>query len=162
MSPNPSSGDNGGVEDKTMTTRENRQSRIALIAVAAVVVVAIVVAAVLGVLRDVAQLDPDSPEGVVQSYVMAVFDQDEPAARSFLTANLEATCRRGDFPRFETSAARVELDDATITGDEARVEVTIHESTDLLEEWQHTEVFYLTDTADGWRISEAPGPLYGC
>ena len=145
-----------------MFSTTNRQSRIALIALAGVIGVAIVAAAILGARQDTAQLDPGSPEGVVQGYVQAVFDRDEPAARDFLTADLEAECRLRDFPRFETSADRVELDDVAITDAEARVEVTIHESSEPLDTWQHTEVFYLTDTVDGWRISEPPWPLYGC
>lgn len=145
-----------------MLTATNRQSRIALIALAAVVLVAIVAAAILGARQGTTELDPASPEGVVQGYVQAVFDRDEPAARGFLTADLEAECRIQDFPRFDTSADRVELDDVTITDAEARVEVTIHESSEPLDSWQHSEVFYLTDTVDGWRISEPPWPLYGC
>lgn len=140
----------------------NRQSRQALIGLGVVVVIAIVVAAILAVRQDVAQLDANSPEGVVQTYVQAVFDDDDLAAMMLLTSDLERECRQRDFPSFQTSAVRVDLTDTSITDNEARVEVTIHETSDPLSEWQHNEVFYLTNSADGWRISEPPWPLYGC
>jgi hypothetical protein len=144
-----------------MVTTAGRQSRIALAALAGVVVVAAVAALMLSTGRDSALLDPGSPEGVVQAYLQDVLDGDETGALEYLTPRLHQRCRKS-FPVDETSAFRVDLDETAVTDGEARVEVTIHEPSGPLGEWQHTAVFYLTETEDGWRISTRPWPLNGC
>lgn len=109
----------------------------------------------------------DSPEYAVQQYVAAVADRDATKAMSYLSSELVARCdtipRESITNRGRTSV-RATLLDVTRRDNTAVVRVRITESYGDAPfgggESNMEQSFELTRTADGWRFSEAPWPLY--
>lgn len=110
------------------------------------------------------QLDPDSPEGVVQRYLQAVVEGRRSLARSYLSDRLQDDCD-WEFPRhLSRDAYRIEWVDTVVDGSEVRVDVLVAE--DDLGVFGSYHEFYagftLQDSADGWRITDQEWPWYGC
>lgn len=144
-----------------------RNSRVALGVTAALLVVALAVAVAVGAGREPSRLEPGSPEAAVQTFVEALIDRRWLDARAQLTDELAARCAPttlADHGR--PDVARVVLVDAAVAGQTATVELDITESygEGLFDGGESTfaETFVLTRADDGWRIAEAPWPLYGC
>lgn len=104
-----------------------------------------------------ADLDPATPEGVVQQLVTALFDHDHVAAEQLLAPTSRGCTRL----RSDDEITAVTLEDVEVTGDRAMVEVEITRSSDSPFEpgWSSHGTFRLTRTDDGWRINEAPYSL---
>lgn len=101
-----------------------------------------------------AELDPDSPEGVVQRYIEAWLEGSE--AAHLLVDGDECTER---FPPPNDVTLRVVLESSEIAGDEAEVRVVITETYgEPLDQSQYTstETFTLERTEEGWRIDRLP------
>ncbi len=145
----------------------HRSGRLALVAAAVVVLGVLVAAVVLAANRTPLRTEPGSPEATVQAYFEAVIDRQRLAALDTFTEELADRCDAalGDQLRF-TSLSRVALDHVTVDGTRAEVAVTITETFEggLLDTGRNqlTESVVLERTADGWRISEPPWPLFGC
>jgi hypothetical protein len=131
--------------------------------IAAVSLIVIVIAA-LG--EDTASFDPDSPEAVVQGYVTAVADGDWAEAHSFFTADLAERCTVSELSveRMD-DVARVSIDDVSITGQSAVVDVTVtHSSVDdplSTSTWDEDVTFVLVDEG-GWVFDEISWPYFPC
>ena len=129
------------------------------------VAVLLAVATVLN-LTGTSDLDPDSPEGVVQLFVNAALDGDEEEALGFLTPELRDACEAELFqPHFSEQTARVALIERRLDGDIAHIEVRVTEgSYDLFDsyDYSHDESFTLTLSAEGWRVTEQTWPWYEC
>ncbi len=131
---------------------------------AGVAVALLLVAAVVLTFVKSPQLDPDSPEGVVQRYLQAVVEGRRSLARSYLSDRLQDECD-SHFPRYlSRDAYRIEWVDTVVDGSEARVDVLVAED-DLGVFGSYYEFdagFTLQESADGWRITDQEWPWYGC
>ncbi len=136
--------------------------------VVALVVISLVVALATGS-DESPLLAEDTPEGTVQRYVLALQDADYAAAHALLSEDARERCPIEDLrqrQRFERSDdVRVRLGATRPVGDE--VEVMVHVTrfsasppfgvSESTSDYPYT----LTETADGWRIIDAPWP-FGC
>lgn len=109
----------------------------------------------------------DSPEYAVQQYIAAVADRDATRATSYLARELVARCEiipRESITNRSRSSVRATLLDVTKRDSTAVVRVRITESYGDAPfgggESDMEQSFELTRTADGWRFSESPWPLY--
>lgn len=150
-----------------MNEGSDRRKRGWLIpAVAIAVVIALTVVALV---REPVQLDPASPEGVVQGYLQSIADEDYERAHALLSAELQAECAPADLADeiyYETFTAT--LGDVTEIGNEVLVEATIRYGSDpgfLDPGYSFTpEPFRLTMEDGDWVIGSDPWPFftYGC
>jgi hypothetical protein len=141
----------------------NRPNRLLAAAVAAIAVLA-VIATVVSATRSAPELDPATPEGVVQAYVAALLDGDsERAAAHFAPGT---GCDAADLdPVVLDTPARVVLLDTRTTGDTARVEVRIvHSPGDFPGSGEYGEdhTFRLGRVGGRWLLTGAPWPVYDC
>ena len=124
--------------------------------------VLIVLAAVFSFVGDT-ELDPDTPEGVVQDYLRAVIAGDRPEARSYLAAELDGCGTR--FPRYLVDEAfRIEWLDTTVDGETAWVTVSVARSAQGIFDSYRPETyeFRLTPEPAGWRITHQEWPWWEC
>ncbi|MDO5736534.1 MAG: hypothetical protein Q4P15_08670 [Propionibacteriaceae bacterium] len=133
---------------------------IILAVVAALVVVLAVVAAVVSANRERPTLDPSTPEGVVQLFITALFDDDVEAAVTYLDPALGCSDPQQEI--YLGDASRVAVLKTETTGDTARVELRIEEGSGFGGSYSHDESFALHREGDTWLISEEVWPLYGC
>lgn len=138
------------------------RSRPAIVlAVVAVLVVALaVVAAVVSSSRDQPKPDATTPEGVVQLYVSALFNDDDSAAAKFLDPASKCADALDDAYVFDT--ARVAVVETSTDGDTATVGLQIEEGSGLDGGWSHREDFTLRRDSDTWVITGEPWPLFEC
>lgn len=127
--------------------------------VAALVVVLAVVAAVISATRDRPELDPATPEGVVQLYVTALYDDDVAGAVEYLDPALGCSERLPEVYLPET--ARVAVGPVTRTGERATVDLRIEEGA-ALSSWTHRETFTLRRDGETWLITGDPWPIWQC
>lgn len=122
----------------------------------------LVVAAVVIATRDVPELDPATPEGVAQQFILASFDKDVAGMRAQLTDDLAARCVDLDRIWYETPSRAV-ITDSRIDGDHATVSIelttTSGNSPFELSEWGQNITFDLERTEQGWRIAGPDWPL---
>lgn len=132
------------------------------ITVAVIAVIAVVVG-IFTATQSPSNLDPKSPEGVVQQYMTAVFEHRSDDAAKYFDAAGE--CSADDLDRYGTPQdARVDLADANVSGDTARVTVHIeYNSGDPFGGgWSEDKTIRLVKSGDEWRITGIPWPLYDC
>lgn len=149
------------------STPPARRSALALWALAGVVVLALVVGAVAGALREPVELDPSTPQGVVQAYVRAVLDGDFAAAHDLLSGETAERCGPATLEdTYVAEGLTVTLVDVSIGGDEAEVRVRLREpaAPPLLGGGGTSmqERFALVREAGRWRLTGQPWPLYWC
>ncbi len=138
------------------------------VVVGALVVISLVVALATGS-DEAPLLAEDTPEGTVQRYVLALQDADYDDAHALLSEDARGRCDIDDFKRqrrFDTQDdVRTRLGATRPAGDE--VEVTVHVTRFSasppfgVSESTSDYRYLLTETADGWRIVDAPWP-FGC
>lgn len=122
----------------------------------------VVLAAVFSFVGD-AELDPDTPEGVVQDYLRAVIAGDRPGARSYLADELDGCSTL--FPRYLADRAfRIEWLDTILDAREAWVTVSVAEAEQGIfgDHRPETYEFRLISVADGWRITHQEWPWFEC
>ncbi len=142
-----------------------RNTKLGLIvgSIAALSLVAVIVAALGG---EPVTLDPDTPEGVVQAYVTAVADEDWVAVHSYLSADLAERCDLSELSLVRVqNISRVLIDDVSISGDLAVVDVVITyaDANDPLaaSTWDEEASFVLVDEG-GWIFDETSWPYFPC
>lgn len=91
----------------------------------------VAVLTVIALLREPVTLDPDTPEGTVQTYLQAISDQDYDAAFDLLSSDTAAGCEPVDIStnRFYSSFTAT-LGNVEEVGDYYLVEVSIREGSD--------------------------------
>lgn len=145
---------------EVMSTRPNR---VLAIVVGAVVVLALVVAA-LSATRPVTTYDEATPEGVVQSYLTAALKGDNDQAATYFAT--DGLCDAADLDRASiVDSQQVYLVDTEVDGDSARVQVqlVVGGGGPLdTSEYSEDQVFRLTRSAEGWRLTGTPWPLWDC
>ena len=130
-----------------------------LIGVLVLVVAAIVV--VVGPVRT-ATGDESTPRGVVVIYLQAVRSGNPERAYEYLTTPVKNRVTLASFTQqtnFNTSRQRVEVGEATITGDTARVQVSYGDSDVLWGGGSYTRTAVLMLENGRWRISVPTEPF---
>ncbi len=129
------------------------------------IIVVIVLASILIAGRQIPTLDPSTPEGVAQSFVLARFDGDETAALDLMTDELAEQCRqgRGWWPR---NGGRATIVETATTEHRAVVTLAISkvygESPFVLSESTSRLTLVMVPSDTGWLISEEPSSWYWC
>ena len=127
--------------------------------VAALVAVLAIVAAVVAGTREHPALDAGTPAGVVQLYVVALYDGDDATAVQYLDPALGCTDPLPE--RYLAGTARIGVAATTVTGDRATVDLRIEEGAGL-DTWSHRETFTLRRDGETWLITGHPWPIYEC
>lgn len=125
-------------------------------------VVLVALAAVFSFVGD-AELDPDTPERVVQDYVRAVIAGDRPEARSYFADELEGCGTR--FPRYLADRAfSMEWMDTIVEAGEAWVTVSVTEADQgIFGDYRpETYEFRLIAASGGWLITHQEWPWFEC
>ena len=144
-------------------------SKVWLVGVAAFVVGLVIAGLVVALVttRDVDLLPADSPEGVVQRFLLALEDQDYREAFAYLTASAQTRCpldefiRQASYREFRDSHITLEgtqrLDGSAIVT--ARVTVFEPEIPFGSSEYSYDQTFQLRREEGQWRLS---WPDYRC
>ncbi len=128
--------------------------------VAVLVVVLAVVAAFVSRGRERPTLDATTPEGVVQLYVSALFDDDVATAVEYLDPKLG--CEDPLPEVYISDTSRIAVVKTTTTKDTAKVALQIEEGSGLDGNWSHREDFTLRRDSGTWLITGEPWPIYQC
>jgi len=135
-----------------------------LVAVAAAIGVVLVAAAIVAT-RPVPDLDPATPEGVVQAFTRATLADDVAGALALATPDFADRCSTSPVT-FEDGGLRMGLIDTSISGDVARVRVRVTQSGGSppfdLSEYESSGTFVLRRLDGAWLIDEAPWEIYPC
>ncbi|HSO68917.1 MAG TPA: hypothetical protein VLQ67_04695 [Arachnia sp.] len=140
-----------------MNTRPN----VVLAVVIATVALLAVMAGVFTATREQPDLDPSTPDGVVQLYALALIRGDDDEAVSYLDPSLGCSAPLPGVQR--PLRAGLTVADTRIDGDKAIVVADITESQGgLLDTWEHREQFELRTKDGEWMLTGHPWPVYGC
>jgi len=121
------------------------------------------IAAILTSSKEARDCAPNTPEGVVQSFLENVIDgKNEDAARYF---SMTSTCDATDIDRsWIPDTVRVNLTNAQIEGDRAYIDVAVDMNQDQLfgDMYSEKHNFRLVRESGAWKILGIPWPLYSC
>ena len=159
-----SSNPNYSDQDFSIRSATNQSSSNRILVIIVVLTLALAaVAAFLTSSRDIKELTPNSPEGVVQLFLEAVIDgKNEDAARYFSSTS---TCDAADIDRsWMPETVRVNLADTEIDGDKAFIEISVDISSGgpFDDYYVETHNYRLARENGSWRILGIPWPLYSC
>ena len=148
---------------RTQPANSNRT----LVWLGGMVLVLLALGTVLAVTRPEPEFEPGTPEAVAHGYIAAVFAGDVDVAFTYLSDELQNRCLAEDLRRgWVPDSARVVITDTEVNGDRAVVRIRIGERQPgqpfSMGETSYEEMLIMTRTGDGWRISEAPWPIYFC
>lgn len=143
------------------------RNRIVAIVLGGAIVLSLVLLGVSALIEDPVSLDPDTPKGVVQSFVVAIAEERWIDARSLLDAELTEACEVSDLSMArDQDISRVVIDGVSETDGSAIVEVTIvHTSLDNPinpSTWDEDVSFILSFEDGGWVIDELSWPYVPC
>jgi hypothetical protein len=120
--------------------------------------------------RNVRSYDSGTPEAVAQAYIQALFDEDEDAAYSYLSADVQDECEPRDLDMWWVRGAEsASFDDVRISGDHAEIELRLLSTEfdmgifpfDNYDYSRETEL-ELDRIGGEWVITDATWPLAGC
>jgi len=139
-------------------------NRVLAIFVGAVVLLAVLTGVVVAN-RATPDLNPGTPEGVVQEYLKAVFAGDYPAAAGLLSPS--SGCHASDLAAgYVPESARIVLDHTAVNGDHAVVTVNVTEGTGGgpfdSGGYSHTERITVQRESGVWKITGSPWLLSPC
>jgi hypothetical protein len=121
------------------------------------------VAAILTSSKEARDYAPNTPEGVVQSFLENVIDgKNEDAARYF---SMTSTCDATDIDRsWIPDTVRVNLTNSQIEGERAYIDVAVDMNQDQLfgDMYSEKHNFRLVRESGAWKILGIPWPLYSC
>ena len=121
---------------------------------AAVLIVALVAVALV---REPAQLDPNTPEGTVQVYLQAISDGDYEGAFAVLDPDFYEGCDAGSLanPRQEDFTARIDDSGQPVSGDTAFVGVsmTFGDGGAFGSQWTLNQSFSVVRHDESWWIT---------
>ncbi|GAA1208293.1 hypothetical protein [Rhodoglobus aureus] len=144
---------------KQESARPDRTLIAILSIIAAIVVIALVVVFTRGGPADV---DPSTPEGVVQSYSRAMVDSDYTTARDFLASEIRDNCDRAE-PN-TVQGLRMTVISSTVSDDTAVVRVSMERGSGEFGSSGYTseEAFTMVREDRLWKIETAPWELTLC
>lgn len=143
------------------------RNRIVAIALGAAIVLSLVLLGVSALMEEPVALDPDTPQGAVQSFVVAIAEERWIDARSFLDSDLTEVCEVADLSMARgQDISRVVIDGVSEGEGSAVVDVTIvHTSLDNPinpSTWDEDVSFVLTIEDGRWVIDELSWPYVPC
>lgn len=143
------------------------RNRIVAIALGSAIVLSLVLLGVSALVDEPVTLDPDTPGGVVQSFVVAIVDERWIDARALLDSDLMEACEVSDLTLArDRDISRVVIDQVQETDGSAVVDVTIvHASLDNPinpSTWDEDVSFILTIEEGRWAIDELSWPYVPC
>lgn len=152
-------------EDTDLMDTKKTLDRPLVVAGLTVLVLVLVAVLVIVFRPEPIEYDPATPEGVVQTYVRAVLDEDDEAAAALLVSDWD--CEVDPFPRFSgNESVRISLGSVEYKDDRAFVEVRITTSGGSAPfdryEWTEEDRFILEQEPAGWRIDSAPWRFMIC
>lgn len=133
---------------------------LVLAIVAALVVLLAVAAALVSRGRERPTLDASTPEGVVQLYVSALFEDDVAGAVEYLDPALGCSDPLPEV--YIADTARVSVAKTSSSGDTAQVELRIEEGSGIGDVWSYRQDFSLRRENQAWLITGEPWPIYSC
>ncbi|HUO45775.1 MAG TPA: hypothetical protein VM470_02965 [Acidimicrobiia bacterium] len=137
--------------------------RLGLVAVG-ILILAVVVGAIVTTIRPIEDLDPASPEGVVQAFFTSVEYRDWETAFGLLTPDLAQDCRAADLATNRFEFDRVVIEDVISSSGVTVVVVEVRqvEVDDPLNPYTYDEVMeFETEVVDGRSlISRLPWRFY--
>lgn len=144
---------------KQESVRPDRTLIAILSIIGAIVVIALVVVFTRGGPADV---DPATPEGVVQSYSRAMVDSDYTAARALLASRLLDDCDRAEPSTVQ--GLRMTVISSKADGDRAVVRVSMERGSGEFGGSGYTseEVFIMVSESGQWKIETVPWDLTLC
>lgn len=136
-----------------------------LIAILSIIVVIVIVALVVVFTRGApADVDPSTPEGVVQSYTRSVISNDRDAALDLLAADIRNNCDRSEPNNMRD--LRMTVISTKVNGNTAVVEVTIsHGAGDGLfgdSGYTSDESFTMVREDGAWKVDYTPWEFMLC
>ena len=132
-----------------------------LAVVVGLVVILAVVAGLLATRREPVTLDPTTPEGSVQTFVLAVIEGDDEVAVALLDPDLGCTAPLREI--YRPSRVSMAVVGTKSTAQEATVVLDVTEYGEgPFSSWSHREVYDLLVKDSGWMITGHPWPVYGC
>lgn len=138
-------------------------NRVLAVLVGAVVLLAVLAGVVIGN-RAAPDLDPRTPEGVVQEYLKAVIAGNYPVAVGLLSPS--SGCDAADLASgYAPGSARIVLDNTAVNGDHAVVTVEVTEGTGggpFESGYAHAERITVQRAGAGWQITGSPWLLSSC
>lgn len=143
-------------DDKSGETAHRRRNwtfpALVLVAVGALIVVALI--------REPVTLDPETPEGTVQTYLQALADDDFKNALSLTTPEIQQSCTAQDVSdNFYYDSLTATLGETRELGTVTVVEVAINQ-TDIGFDGGYFEQIELTDEDGKWAITGDPWPYF--
>lgn len=134
---------------------------LVLAVVAGLVVVLAVVAWIVSGSKEPQKLDPTTPEGTVQTYILALSTKDDETVVALLDPELE--CKVPLRNDYLPNAISLTLVSSKTTGEDAVVVFEVTEYGDgPFDSWNHRETFELKKADPGWIITGNPWPIYSC
>ena len=122
----------------------------------------IIILAIVALIREPVELDPDTPEGIVQQYLQAVSNEDYELAIGFLDPDLYQDCEGSDLERYGPEQFTATIDDTNVSTTSRHSEVTVSmefgSGGPFGGGWSSQEVFRLTASEGSWFITDEPWP----
>ncbi len=134
---------------------------LAIIALALVAVTALTIA-VINTTQE-KKYSKDTPQGVVQRYLDAVFTGDYNTAATYIST--ESECTATDLDRtFIPSRPRIYLKSTSVVGSTAQVQIQVEQGDSGILDNPSTEehVIRLVKPENTWLLTGVPWPLYDC
>lgn len=141
----------------------NNASRTILIIATIVLSILAIVALILNATKESKTYDPKSPEGVIQSFLVAISEHKNSVAAEYLSAM--TSCNVDDIDRsYVGSELSVNLISSEIMGELATVTVAteVNSQGPLGGSSQEVHVYRLSKNGDSWKIEGIPWPIFGC
>ncbi len=137
-------------------------NRILGLVVALIVLVSVLVV-IVSTNRPAQDLDANSPEGVVQAYLVDIVDGNYESAMTYMEA--DSKCVASDLDRtYVPTNVRINLLSIELDDSRARVKFQIETPSGAPLDSYYTEeqVIRLVDENGTWKITGIPWPLYDC
>jgi hypothetical protein len=155
------------LSDRRADQAVSRRPAVMLWILGGVLAVALVVGAVAGALRDPETLARNTPQGVVQAYLQALFDDDRAAAREWLSEDTAARCTASDYREaWVEESMTATLEDVDARGEAVEVRVRLRTVSGPgpfgAGGFTSTETFTLVEEGGQWRIADDPWPVFAC
>lgn len=153
------------------TATRSRSATVVLVVIGGVLVAAIAAILFLGGGKTIVY-PPGSPEFTAQTYIQALFDDDDHTAFELLAPELQKDCRPTELANgFMDTTGSAVFDEVRIADHEATIDLRLIGTTiaaqpfpfDRQFDSQEIDARMTLDNSSGdWRITDVAWPLYGC
>lgn len=151
------------MNDQPAKQRSSGGGRLTAVVVSAVVL-AVATAAIISSRRPATELDPQSPEGVVQAFFRAIEADDWEEARSLLSTSLQSECGASELASSNYEFSQVVLEGQSTFAEETLISVSVVrvDVTDPLgpARFEDRLDFTLVEEGGSAKISILPWPFF--